>query len=272
MRKQELVNLLQNSAQIVRQYNLGDDKYFYDKFSNTDKTQLEAAWKFGLRKIQNKEIIKDASHLSIDETQRANEKLVNFDDVIPELFHYLNSPFDVKKLKLSDENTERRLRRILAEKYVALTSKEVWELSKKEKTSIKAKAVTFIGKFKAAFIIVGIVGAFATPRIIDGLTLPENLLNKYLHDKYSSIKTSVINVDALTNYLYENSKYKFNGAICNDGWTSHSQGRGTCSHHGGVDYYFYVGDYSKTIEQCRENAITEINELRKRALEKSWRD
>ena len=28
------------------------------------------------------------------------------------------------------------------------------------------------------------------------------------------------------------------GAICNDGWRSYSQGRGTCSWHGGVNYYF----------------------------------
>ena len=29
------------------------------------------------------------------------------------------------------------------------------------------------------------------------------------------------------------------GAICNDGWVSHSTGRGTCSHHGGVDHWTY---------------------------------
>lgn len=27
------------------------------------------------------------------------------------------------------------------------------------------------------------------------------------------------------------------GAICRDGWRSHSTGSGTCSWHGGVDYY-----------------------------------
>lgn len=30
-----------------------------------------------------------------------------------------------------------------------------------------------------------------------------------------------------------------NGAICNDGWRSYSTGRGTCSHHGGVDHWTY---------------------------------
>lgn len=29
------------------------------------------------------------------------------------------------------------------------------------------------------------------------------------------------------------------GAICNDGWRSYSTGSGTCSHHGGVDYWLY---------------------------------
>jgi len=35
-----------------------------------------------------------------------------------------------------------------------------------------------------------------------------------------------------------------NGAVCNDGWRSYSQGPGTCSHHGGVDYYIYDNVYS----------------------------
>lgn len=30
---------------------------------------------------------------------------------------------------------------------------------------------------------------------------------------------------------------KGKGAICNDGWRSHSTGSGTCSWHGGIDHY-----------------------------------
>jgi hypothetical protein len=30
---------------------------------------------------------------------------------------------------------------------------------------------------------------------------------------------------------------KGKGAVCNDGWRSHSTGPGTCSWHGGVDHY-----------------------------------
>ena len=58
----------------------------------------------------------------------------------------------------------------------------------------------------------------------------------------------------LAEQIHKKLKYNFNGDICNDGWTSHSQGRGTCSHHDGVDYYFYKGEYSKTIEECRKEA------------------
>ena len=63
-------------------------------------------------------------------------------------------------------------------------------------------------------------------------------------------------VDKLTEIFYENksNKRKFNGAVCRDGWISHSQGRGTCSWHGGVSYYFYKGNYIKTKEECRREA------------------
>ena len=237
--KQQIQDKLNASAQIVRQYNLGDKNYFISKFPNTNKTQLETAWTFGQRKIQNREIIKDASSISADETNLANERTINVEKNIEGLFNYLNSEFNVKKLKLTDENVERRFRHNLAELYIGNILNEVSELSIKDNSSIKSKTFAFFGKFKAAFIILGIVGVFATPTIIDGLTP----------------------VDILTEKIHEKSKYKFNGSICNDGTTSHSQGRGTCSWHGGVNYKFYKGDYKKTIEECREEAIN-----------RSWRD
>lgn len=63
-------------------------------------------------------------------------------------------------------------------------------------------------------------------------------------------------VDKLTEIFYESksNKYRFNGAKCNDGWTSHSQGSGTCSWHGGVSYYFYKGEYIKTRQECEIKA------------------
>jgi hypothetical protein len=42
---------------------------------------------------------------------------------------------------------------------------------------------------------------------------------------------------------------KGKGAICNDGWRSHSTGSGTCSWHGGVDHYIDPNevDVGKTV-------------------------
>lgn len=37
---------------------------------------------------------------------------------------------------------------------------------------------------------------------------------------------------------YTDKTYSY--TLCNDGWTSHSQGRGTCSHHRGIKKYIYT--------------------------------
>ena len=42
------------------------------------------------------------------------------------------------------------------------------------------------------------------------------------------------------------------GAICNDGWRSYSTGSGTCSHHGGVDYWLYAPSTTNTEDQESE--------------------
>ena len=69
-----------------------------------------------------------------------------------------------------------------------------------------------------------------------------------------SISDNLTPVDVLTDRIHEKSslgKYK---AVCNDGTLSRSRGRGTCSHHGGVDYYIDTVAYEKTIEQSRAEA------------------
>lgn len=247
--QQIIQDKLNACAIIVRKYNLGvdkflkfdfgDEKYFFEKFSNIDTRLLRNAWKLALKEIQNREIIKDTSHLSISDLEQVNKKIGGFDNNTQTLFYYLQSKFEVKELKLVDENIERRTRNLIADRYLDLVAKEVSELTSKSKNYFKVKTAAFLRKIKVALIIIAIIGAFSTPRIIDGLTP----------------------VYALTQKLHEKSKYKFNGSICNDGTTSHSQGRGTCSWHGGVNYTFYKGDYSKTIEECR-----------KKAIKLSWRD
>ena len=70
----------------------------------------------------------------------------------------------------------------------------------------------------------------------------------------SRIINGFTSVETLTVRIHERSKYKFSGSKCNDGWTSFSQGQGACSWHNGVDYEFYKGEYSRTINECRQEA------------------
>lgn len=73
----------------------------------------------------------------------------------------------------------------------------------------------------------------------------------FFHD---SIIPKFTPVSSLAHKIHENSKYKFDGTRCIDGWISKSQGAGTCSHHSGVDYYFYEGEYAKDLDECYKEA------------------
>ncbi len=56
---------------------------------------------------------------------------------------------------------------------------------------------------------------------------------------FSSIQTQIFS------NTYETRGNRI-GAICNDGWRSYSTGSGTCSHHGGVDYWLYAPSTTHT--------------------------
>ena len=236
---QDLQKKLNQYAIIIRKYNLGDKNFFTSEFPHIDKTYLETAWTYAQTKIQNREIIKNASILTIEELKLASLQINSFDNKTENLYYRLNNKFDVKELNLKNENIERKVRNALSVKYLQNLLQEITELQKKEVNPFKAKAGKIIGKLKYGLIAVGIIGIISAPRVIDGLTP----------------------VETLTQKIHEKSKYKFSGSICRDGHTSHSQGRGTCSWHGGVAYKFYKGDYRKTIEECRAEAI-----------KLSWRD
>ena len=236
--KKEIQDKLNTCASIVRKYNLGDSEYFFKQFFDIDRSILETAWAFALRKIQHQEIIKDAQDLAQEEFLQVNNIISKY-NTADDIYNYLTSKFDVRELKLRDENIERRARKLLADTFLQIIAKDVSSLLLRKKKPITLTATTFLSKIKYALIPIVIVGIFFGPRIVEGLTP----------------------VDILTEKIHEKSKYKFNGSKCNDGTISHSQGRGTCSWHGGVDYKFYEGDYSKTLEECREEAI-----------KLSWRD
>jgi hypothetical protein len=59
----------------------------------------------------------------------------------------------------------------------------------------------------------------------------------------------------IANKLYKESSVEIRvGAYCEDGTESNSIGRGTCSHHGGVDYWKTETVYNKTYKECYQKA------------------
>lgn len=89
----------------------------------------------------------------------------------------------------------------------------------------------FTGKFRTAVTVMVIVSYFVYA----------------LRDHFTP-------VDVLAERLHEQSRHRFTGSACRDGWLSHSQGQGTCSGHGGVEYKFEKDRYGKTLERCRKEA------------------
>jgi len=228
-----LLDKLKTYALVVRKYNLGDRNYFFSKFPAIKPSHLETAWAFGLKEIQNKEIIKNVGELHSSDLKIVESRVNKLESNPAKLFHYLDSEFDVKKLKLTEENIERRVRHLAAVRYLEIASIDILANNKGNHFSFKNTISGFLRICKYAFVITLIVGLFFIPRIKDGFT----------------------SVDVLTERIHEKSKYKYRvGATCKDGWHSNSTGQGTCSHHGGVKEWLYETEYRKSIEECREEA------------------
>ncbi|RYC69622.1 hypothetical protein [Spirosoma sordidisoli] len=58
------------------------------------------------------------------------------------------------------------------------------------------------------------------------------------YNKYKKYGAMLVIVSFLFISVTEGTK-EFIGCVCKDGWRSPSTGRGTCSWHGGIDYYDY---------------------------------
>lgn len=215
---------------INRKYQILNDTEFYSKFSNIKIEFLKTAWDYGLNEIQNDEIIKNAVELPKQGKKEIEKKLRKFNFSGSELFYFLNSKFEVNELKLDDGQIERRLRNILAIRHQKNLNSEIKKLNRKERLNeIKDKILSGILTSIIPLIIIGII--FGS-KIRDGFT----------------------SIDVLTERIYEREIYEFNGSICRDGNISHSQGRGTCSWHHGVQYEFYKGQHKKTRSECRIEA------------------
>ncbi|MFN0140004.1 MAG: hypothetical protein ACKVQW_07940 [Pyrinomonadaceae bacterium] len=274
--KLTIQELLNRSAFLVRKYNLGNEQIFYNKFSKFPDSDLQHAWAYALKQVQNREIVKDASvQFDQHDSLQISLRVIKLGSNIGLIHDALMKKFDVRELKLSDENMERRTRHMLASRYLdlALTAaKKEWRLANPTLTDW---LTNFAKKHTTAIVVLSLalaLGGLSTPRIIDGFTPPEILLNHYLESEYPKIEARPITQEVLANFLREDTRYKTSGSICRDGWISTSTGQGSCSWHGGVRHRYREGDYSLTVEQSQKNASVAIDRLRTKALEISWKD
>ena len=120
----EIQDKINKYCLINRKYQLLDESNFKLKFSKIDIKELKLAWEYGCDKIQNDEIIKDAKDLPKNGKKDISQKLQKFNFESNDLFYYLNSKFDVKELKLNEEQVERRLRNLLALRHQKIIFKE----------------------------------------------------------------------------------------------------------------------------------------------------
>lgn len=230
---QKLKNKLNSCSIIIRKYDLGQKDFFLEKFNFIDSQILENSWEFAAKKIDKKEIIKDASNINLADNKNIEYKICMYSISTRKIYNYLKKDFNDNKLNINEQNIEKRFRNLLALRYIRLEIPKIREVEERRKMSRKEKLNAFFVDNFFLLLFILIFGCITSGFFID---------------KFTPIKE-------LTERIHERSKYIFNGSICNDGSTSHSQGRGTCSWHGGVNYEFYVGDYAKSIEECKNEAI-----------------
>ncbi|MCG8796685.1 DUF3761 domain-containing protein [Tenacibaculum finnmarkense] len=229
--------LLNQYSYILRKYQLNNkDEYIYS-FKNIELEILEKSWNYSFEKIKNRDIIKNTQTLPENGKRIVNKKFEELNKDIDSLYKYLKKEFDVKELKYDEERIERKLRNKLALIHQKKIKNKINNLIRQQKiyeTKRKIKSIAIISIFPI-LIFSFLFGEI----IIDGFT----------------------SVDTLTERIYNREVYKFNGSKCRDGSLSHSQGRGTCSWHGGVRFKFYKGQHKKSMEECE-----------KIAKKKSWID
>ena len=265
------------AAKIIRKYNLGDKEYFFSAFSEHDESLLDESWAFAFKKVKNKDIIKDTAEIFNKRDAEEIEKSTNYikQSLLGNLignYAFLNKSFDVRNLNFKDERRERRLRHNISLLYIEQCANDCIRLKQTEKIKRSEVIIYKIRRYLKAGSIILLVSIVISPRLIKGFTPPEKLLNTYLQEQYPKIKNGPVTINSIANFILEDTRYKSSGAICNDGWVSHSHGRGTCSHHGGVDYYFYEGDYSQSTASCLEKANKIYKDFKQKAYETSWRD
>jgi hypothetical protein len=92
----KIQKILWKYSEINRKYQLQSKEVLFSDFSNVSDESLENAWRVGLEKIQNREIIKNTSPLPSFGEFEIKKRLKEFNYNSQDLYYYLNSSFNVK--------------------------------------------------------------------------------------------------------------------------------------------------------------------------------
>jgi hypothetical protein len=111
-------------ASILRKYYIGEEDYLYITLNGLSKREITDSWNYAKTNVKHEERITNPATLSIDEFNEALNRYSKF-NYFQETVKYLFSNFNYKKLKLSDENIERRLRHLLAIKILKIIEQKI---------------------------------------------------------------------------------------------------------------------------------------------------
>lgn len=111
-------------ASLLRKYYIGEEDYMYVTLLKITRTDLDNAWYFALQSIKHDERIKSSSTASDGYFSTVIKRYDGFKSNA-EIIHYLFSRFEPSKLKLNEENIERRLRYLLALKILKYLEREI---------------------------------------------------------------------------------------------------------------------------------------------------
>lgn len=247
---QEKLNIC---AKIIRKFDLGDKDYLRNSFRSQPQDKIDIAWRYGFDSLRHRDVIKNFRNLGQADIDEVDKQLEIIGEDKYEIYGYLFSQFEVDKLKLKEENLERRIRNRLARKYVQIVKSEIEpKVEKKEVVDYKVKKVidNRVKRIKEN------TGPSFIDRNYDKLftVFLCTLLGGFFF--YPNIKEGFTPADKLAKEIYETSSYEYRiGAKCHDGWNSKATGRGACSHHGGVSEWKLKKKYRKSYSECMEEAV-----------------
>jgi hypothetical protein len=210
-------------AVICRKYQLCDAAGFRLYFPKVSDRLLQASWVEAKQKVRHKDIIKDADGLDMTEIFEAERAAATIPTDESEMHRYLHMEFNPKLLNRKEEQIQRRSRHLVAKRYVDFQQRKVYAQLRARK-----RRRFLVGVSLGSSLAVALFGS----RIWDGFTP----------------------VNELTQRLYDRSIARLDSTVCNDGWTSPSQGQGACSHHGGIRQKFSRSVHTKTLQECRVEA------------------